>query len=599
MKVRFLNPVEQVTGSCYWLKDEARDVEFLVDCGMMQGEPGEREWNFRPFEFNPAKLRCVFLTHTHIDHCGLLPRLAREGFRGSILCTRESAELAKIALADAARQPGAPFEQADVDQLRFYEPERQLFGKLHPLGTDLFFAWYRAAHIVGAVSIQIVWGSKPAEGEPSEQRSITFSGDLGCNADGQEHQPLLRHRMRPIPADYAVVESTYGATVRPAEEQDFHARIARLKAVIDRAIFERSGQLLIPCFAIDRTQSVLFDLHYIFRSDPARYGKVPVYLNAPTAALVNGVYSEALKRKEPSSKGLKSMWLNKRLFEWLDVPGTPGGEARLEAYLASMLSCPTANGPFRADPKTHQIEWRDPPQPEVIYTTYAKPVQRLINEYEPVIPSIVVTGGGMCDGGMVLAYFESLLRRSSTTLLFTGYLSPGTIGGRLLQHARLPAEERPRASNHIEWADLDPWKPVHRIPLSEVTAQIEQITGYSGHADQRGLLDWIFSTYRERLKLAGRTIFITHGAEHARRSLKTAIEEKSAEWGQLFPEQHPGVTVHLPTKRQGWFDLDAGAWLAAEADPQERLAERVGTIERRLGTIEDILRRIEACLGSG
>ncbi len=102
VKIRFLNPVEQVTGSCYWLRDDERNTEFLVDCGMVQGEQDAEAWNRRPFEFRPADLKWVFLTHTHIDHCGLLPRLAKEGFRGSVFCTRESAALAKIALKRGA-----------------------------------------------------------------------------------------------------------------------------------------------------------------------------------------------------------------------------------------------------------------------------------------------------------------------------------------------------------------------------------------------------------------------------------------------------------------------------------------------------------------
>lgn len=576
MRVRFLNPVEQVTGSCTWLREDSRDIEFLVDCGMMQGESGHDAWNRRAFEFNPSQLRCVFLTHTHIDHCGLLPRLAREGFTGPVYCTQESAELARLSLSDGARQTGALFSQRDVDRLNFKEPAGQLFGKLHPFATDMFFGCYRSAHIIGGVALQIKWGPKPVPGQPSQQRSITFSGDLGCNAEGREHLPLLRYCMRPPPADYAVIESTYGAMVRPPEHQDFHARIERLRTAVDRALFERRGVLLIPCFAIDRTQSVLFDLHYLFRQAPERYGGIPVYLNAPMAASVNGVYGKGLRRKDGTqAKGLKPMWLNKRLFEWLDIEPTPEGEQQLEQLVTNMFSPPKQAGPG----------------PHAIYTTESRPVESLLDGSER--PAIVVTGGGMCDGGMILAYFEELLRRSSTTVLFTGYLAPSTIGGKLLAHAGLSDVDRRRASDTLDWRDHDPDKDPHSVPLSEVTAAVEQITGYSGHADQRGLVDWLFSQFRERPSLAGRTIFITHGTEDNRRQLETSISARSTEWSQTYPGLHAGVTVHRPSKRDGWYDLDAGRWADAPSEPPAApRTDRLEAIEQRLAAIEELLRRI-------
>jgi len=551
MKVRFLNPIEQVTGSCYWLQHEAQDVEFLVDCGMMQGEHGERDWNHRPLEFVPSRLKCVFLTHAHLDHCGLLPRLVKEGFRGTVYCTRETAEIAKLILADAARQPGAPFSSADVEALAplFHEPSGRLFGELHPFGTDLFFTFCRTGHILGAVSVQIVWGPKPTVRGQRTQRSITFSGDLGTNAEGDEHLGFLRHRMKPGFADYAVVESTYGATCRSPEQRSRAARVERLRQVVDRTLFEQRGVLLIPCLAVDRTQSVLLDLHEVFRSDPARYRGIPMYLNAPMAAKVNGIYAEGMRRKELSRKNsLKPVWRAKQLSSVFGLPDTAEGEKELEARLTDMLRGKLGTAGF---------------------TVHDKPIAQVI---EGGAPAVVITGSGMCEGGMVMAYLDSLLRRESTTVLFTSFVPPATNGGRLLQHVQIPIEDRCRVSDQLTWADADPKRSMHRLPLSEMVAHIEKIDGYSAHADQHDLLDWLIWEYDGHLCLAGQTVFITHGTNNARRELAQAVQTRGAT---------VDVSVEVPTKKHSWYDLDEGRWRSAHRS-REALEARVAELERLL-----------------
>jgi metallo-beta-lactamase family protein len=550
MRIRFLAPRGRVTGSCHWLRDSSLDVEFLVDPGLMQGEGDFQTWNERPLPFDPRRIDFVLLTHAHMDHVGMLPRLAREGFNGPIWCTPETAEIAQIMLRDAARHTDL-FRLADVDRLKFKSfPDRQ-FDFPHPVHRDVFVAFYRAAHILGAVSIQVIWGRPPFGSQPGNQRRITFSGDLGPNEEGFEHLPFHRRRMDPRPADYAVVESTYGNVIRPADEQDDEARLARLGTALDEVVAER-GVLILPCFAVDRTQAILFDLMRLQRRHPEGIGRVPVYLHAPTAAKVSQVYARGLKRKEKYRAGLRPLWLGRGTYRTFGLdPETREDEATVEATIELLLTdgrctqkAPPDAGvgaPSRVEPST------------AVFRRVDTPVSALLGDDAPE-PCVLVTGGGMCEGGPVLAYLDPLLRRSNTTLLFPGYVGGGTVGSKLLRFGGLTLEERGRLPDEVRWIDDRKGGNECVLPVAAIQARIRRLPGYSSHADAPSLLRWLFCEYGGKRWVAGRTVFVTHGSENARRALADAIGHHAAAINEA-------VSVVLPGPEQGWYDLDAGGWM--------------------------------------
>jgi metallo-beta-lactamase family protein len=216
MQINFLGPIDRVAGSCYWLKDEKLDVEFLVDCGIKQGGAREEnnEWNRgKAFPFDPAGLDFVVLTHAHIDHCGMVPYLYKEGFDGPVHCTVETARLAKLMLRDSASRDETPFDRSDVNLVHWdtaLETSHGPFNHPFPVAEDVFVDFCRNGHILGSVSASIKWGPPKTE----EQKSIRFSGDIGPSLEDEPLHPFLRFRMRDFQADYVVMESTYGD--RPA-----------------------------------------------------------------------------------------------------------------------------------------------------------------------------------------------------------------------------------------------------------------------------------------------------------------------------------------------------------------------------------------------
>lgn len=567
MQVRFLGPLGIVTGSCTWMRDVQKGWNFLVDCGMQQGEQSSASWNKQVWPFRPAELNFVVLTHAHIDHCGLLPRLYKDGFKGVVYCTQETRDLAIISIRDAARHSDGLFTEKDVERIKWHEPKGVplLGGTFHPVGTDLFLKFYRTGHIVGAVSVAVYWGPKGAS-----QRSIVFSGDLGPSAEGEESLPFLRFRMHPLPCDFAVVESTYGARVRRAEENDPEVRRQALRAQID-CVIETSGTLVLPAFSLGRTQDVLFDLHWIVAENPERYGAVTFYLDAPSARSMHQCMFDAFSRTETNGKNgkVRPMWLGKQMFRWLDLDDTDPADVQRMLDIISI----TLNVPREVDPSlvgagnTVAQAWRP------ILSPVGK--RRELMERGVTRPCVIVTGAGSCDGGPARAWLPHLLGGASTIVAMLGYAPPTSIAGQLLSLRATPLAERARHTGYLEWS------PDERVAIRDIRAAVVQLGGYSAHADQAGLVDWLVWEFKGKWETSGRVVFVQHGADDQRSALKDAFESRAAERGL------PVRTV-LPDSGEQWFDLEADAQVVddegAEAQIEIeilRLQEMLERVRRR------------------
>lgn len=539
MKVRFLGPVGKVTGSCTWLWDEERDWSLLVDCGMQQGEPTADKWNACEWPFDPEKIKLVVLTHAHIDHCGLLPMLYKKGFQGKVYCAKETRQIATLLLKDAARLGGADYSQEDVDQINWHEPGsgEMFFGKLHPLAQNLFVSFYRSGHIVGAVSAVIHWGPPKSV----EQRSIAFSGDLGPNREDLEELPFLRHRMGVPSCEFAVVESTYGAKVRSLEECTAMARRDQLRRLLDRCL-ETGSVLGISAFSLGRTQDVLFDLHWIVAEDPGRYGSMPMFLDSPTARKLHAVILIALERTENNGrKGkVRPLWLGKQMFRWFGLDGAdPEHIARvLEICKMTLGHCDSAKPPQKTLGNDIARSWRSVVQP---------PESRaVVDEVIAKGPAVLIFSSGTCDGGPAAHWLPKLLKDARNTIALSGYCHPSTVGGKLLALTNVPESERRRLSGSLTW------HPDASFQLAQVRAGVTALQGYSAHADQQGLMQWISEETRiaQRAPVC-RRIFVQHGTNVNRYALRDAINACATDINGL------AMHVNLPDA-EAVFDLDKG-----------------------------------------
>jgi len=385
IKLKFLGAARNVTGSRYLL--EADGTRLLVDCGLYQ----EREFqarNWDPFPVPAGSVSALLLTHAHLDHCGLVPRLCRQGFRGPIYCTGATAEIARFILEDSAhlQEEDARLKQKrhEGEGRRGPYPEQPLYtthdaiacqdqfspvryGQAVAPGRGIEATFHNAGHVLGASSIRVVVGQGEA------QRTIVFSGDVG-----RWNVPFLEDPAVLEAADYVLVESTYGDKLHPSEAE----AVDHLAAAVNAA-YEAGGNVVIPTFALERSQDILYHVSTLVRAN--RIPHLLTFLDSPMAINVNEVF-----QRHPELYDEEMTALVRRHRSPFDLPG--------------------------------------------LHVTRTTDESKAINHLRGT--AIIMAGSGMCTGGRIKHHLEHNIARPESTILFVGYQAAGTLGCEIADGAR-------------------------------------------------------------------------------------------------------------------------------------------------------------------
>ena len=382
MKLTFLGAVHEVTGSCTLL--EACGKHILIDCGLEQGPDIYENCDI---PVSPADIDAILLTHAHMDHSGKIPALVAKGYKGPIYTTEATRRLCTIMLRDSAhiqefeaewrnrkaQRSGQPYyvplyTMADAEQT-LTQFMAYPYGETVEIFSGISIRFSDAGHLLGSASIYV-------EVQEEEKRSILFSGDLG-----NQNRPLIRDPQAPPDADYVVIESTYGDRLH-GERPDY---VAQISAIMQET-FDRGGNLVIPSFAIGRTQELLYLMRIIKEQELLRgHGDFSVYVDSPLAVEATRIYSAGLTDYYDQ----ETLDLLAKGIDPINFPG-------LRLSVTSDQS-------------------------------------KLINEDRS--PKVILSASGMCEAGRIRHHLKHNLWRSDSTILFVGYQSEGTIGRKLLDGA--------------------------------------------------------------------------------------------------------------------------------------------------------------------
>lgn len=396
MQLTFLGAAREVTGSCFLV--EAADTRFLVDCGLVQGGREAVTRNREPFGFDAVSIDFVLLTHAHIDHSGLLPRLVRTGFTGPIHATPATIDLLEVMLPDSAhiqesdaqraskrlREPLPPLYTMQDAQVCLKQTSRVAYDRQFAPAPGVHCRFRDAGHILGSAIIE-VWIV-----EHGRTTKLVFSGDLG-----QPGRPILRDPTPIDDADILVIESTYGDRLH----HDLAATEDQMLGIIEQTLFERGGNIVIPAFAVGRTQQVIYLLHRFVREGRLRAPRI--FVDSPMATEATRITREHLE-----------------LFD---------EEARqLEGWRAAGENIPS------------------------LHFTASVEESMALNRIRS--GAIIISASGMCDAGRIRHHLRHNLPRRECSVLIPGFQAQGTLGRRLVdgaQRVRMFDEDIPvRAAIH-------------------------------------------------------------------------------------------------------------------------------------------------------
>ena len=482
MKITFLGATKTVTGSNFLV--EAAGKKFLVDCGMYQGNAEKEYENEEPFAYDPQEIDFMLLTHAHIDHSGRIPKLYKEGYRNPIYAHKATCDLCSLMLPDSGHiqemeiewrnrkrerkgeKPLPPLYTAEEAArcLEIFKPVN--YDEIIDITPEIHVRFNDAGHMLGSSIIEI-WVK---EGDKEEK--AVFTGDLGNN-----DIPLLNSPTMIDSADYLIMESTYGSRLHVKNEDK-----AELFLKIVSETLENGGNVVIPSFAVGRTQEILYELNKIketrndeeFMREYKKLMKSPVYVDSPLAISATEVFKD-----------------NMDLFD---------DETREEI-----------------------MKGDNPLEFDGLQFTMTADESKALNEN--TIPSIIISASGMCEVGRIKHHLKHNLWDSKNTILFVGYQAPGTLGYSIVNGAK---------KVKIFGEEI------------AVNARIEYIEGYSGHADQEWLMNFVYSFREQKPK----HIFLVHGEPESQEVLKEKIETEAKlpvtipDYGETYELQDVPVVVN-------------------------------------------------------